>query len=65
MGLGGIMFERQQIVDALVEKLKPLSFVQAMWEAGSASFNRVDRYSDLDLMLVVDATWSPYFIAIG
>jgi hypothetical protein len=45
---------RKQIIEALIEALKPLDYVHAFYEGGAAAFNRVDEWSDLDLYLVVD-----------
>jgi len=45
---------RGAIVKALVSSLRPLSHVRALWEGGSAAFGRVDRWSDLDLYVLVD-----------
>lgn len=45
---------RQVVVDVVQERLRPLDFVLALWEAGSAAFGRVDEWSDVDLMIVVE-----------
>jgi predicted nucleotidyltransferase len=45
---------RKEIIETLISDLKPLDYIHAMWEMGSASFNRLDRWSDIDLMLVCD-----------
>jgi len=45
---------RKQIIEVLIEALKPLDYVHAFYEGGAAAFNRVDEWSDLDLYLVVD-----------
>ncbi len=47
------MLERNQIIQTLRAALEPLPFVNALWEGGAAAFNRVDTWSDIDL--VVDA----------
>ncbi|HSQ18083.1 MAG TPA: hypothetical protein VLM83_10320 [Anaerolineales bacterium] len=44
---------RQEITTALVRGLEPLEFVNAMWEGGSAAFNRLDEWSDIDLQFDV------------
>jgi hypothetical protein len=44
---------REQVLSALVEKFASLPEIIALWEAGSAAFNRVDQWSDIDLMVVV------------
>jgi hypothetical protein len=44
---------RQEIISALIHSLEPLEFVNAMWEGGSAAFNRLDEWSDIDLQFDV------------
>jgi predicted nucleotidyltransferase len=46
--------KRGDVTDAMTMALRRLRFVHAFWEGGSAAFNRVDRWSDLDLYLLVD-----------
>lgn len=41
-------------MQALVRSLRPKRHVLALWEGGSASFDRVDRWSDLDLYVLVE-----------
>jgi hypothetical protein len=45
---------REDITATLVTALKPLNYFYALWEGGSASFDRVDQWSDIDLYLVVE-----------
>jgi len=45
---------RTVIAQALVDALKPLDYVHAFYEGGAAAFNRIDKWSDIDLYLVVD-----------
>jgi predicted nucleotidyltransferase len=45
---------RQDVTQALAAKLEPLETVYAMWEAGAAAFDRIDTWSDIDLMIVAD-----------
>jgi len=45
---------REEIIATLVTALKPLNYVYALWEGGSASFDRIDQWSDIDLYLVVE-----------
>lgn len=45
---------RQQILDVAIATLQPLDYVYAMWEAGAAAFNRLDQWSDIDLMIETD-----------
>jgi hypothetical protein len=46
--------DRKRILAAVKTALEPLDYTQAMWEAGAAAFERVDRWSDIDLMIDVD-----------
>ncbi len=39
---------RSTILTALRAALKPLPFVQAMWESEPVAFGRVDEWSDCD-----------------
>ena len=45
---------RKNILSSLIKSLNPLKYTIALWEQGAASFGRTDRWSDIDLMLVVD-----------
>lgn len=45
---------REVIINLLVDAYYPLPAVHAFWEGGSAAFDRVDQYSDIDLHAVVD-----------
>jgi hypothetical protein len=45
---------RSDIIPALQAAFAPLGYVHAMWQGGSAAFNRVDEYSDIDVHLVTD-----------
>ena len=45
---------RDQISGAVSDALEPLPTVFAGWEGGSAAFNALDRYSDVDLTFLVD-----------
>jgi hypothetical protein len=46
--------KRREIIQTLVDVLKPLDFVHALYEGGAAAFNRMDEWSDIDLYAVVD-----------
>jgi hypothetical protein len=46
--------QAEQITAALKAALEPLDFVKAAWQAGAAAFDRLDQWSDIDLMIVVD-----------
>lgn len=45
---------REEVLRALEDTLKPLDYVQAMWEAGAIAFGRVDEWSDIDLQVASD-----------
>lgn len=45
---------REKIIKTLVTTLQPLDYVYALWEAGAASLERLDQWSDIDLYVVVD-----------
>ena len=56
---------REAILNALREKLEPVKYVNAMWEGGAASFNRVDQWSDMDLQIdVADDRVADTFVAM-
>jgi len=50
----GKSITREDIVASLVRTLEPLECVHAFWEAGAASFDRVDQWSDIDLYTVAE-----------
>jgi hypothetical protein len=45
---------KKQIIKALCAALEPLDYTHALWEGGAAAFDRVDEWSDLDLLVDVD-----------
>ncbi len=45
---------RDQVTSAIAQALRPLPGVLAGWEGGSAAFDALDAYSDLDLNVLVD-----------
>jgi hypothetical protein len=47
------MLTREDILSALEKALKPVNEVHALWEAGAVAFNRLDQWSDIDLMVDV------------
>ena len=49
---------RARLVDAVVRVLEPLPAVRAGWEGGSAAFENVDEYSDIDLCFIVESETS-------
>jgi predicted nucleotidyltransferase len=42
---------RSHIIGSLKQSLQPKNHILAMWEGGAAAFGRVDRWSDIDLMV--------------
>jgi hypothetical protein len=44
---------REDILSALEKSLKPIDEIYALWEAGAVAFNRIDQWSDIDLMVDV------------
>lgn len=48
------VLKREDIILVLVETLEPLNYIHAFWEGGAAAFNRIDKWSDIDVYLVVD-----------
>jgi len=45
---------REVVIKTLVDALKPLDYVHALYESGAIAFNRLDEWSDIDLYVVVD-----------
>lgn len=45
---------REKILNSIAEGLKPLDYVYAMWQCGSAAFGRVDEWSDIDVVIDVE-----------
>ncbi len=45
---------REEIVNAVAQMLEKKDYALALWEMGAASWGRVDRWSDIDMMLVVE-----------
>jgi predicted nucleotidyltransferase len=45
---------RRTIIQTLIDALKPLTYVQALYEGGAAAFKRIDKWSDIDIYIVVD-----------
>jgi CheY-like chemotaxis protein len=45
---------KKEIIYALCDALEPLEYTHALWEGGAAAFQRVDEWSDLDLLIDVD-----------
>jgi hypothetical protein len=46
--------DRRAILTALQRALEPRDYVLALWEGGSAAWQREDRWSDLDVQILVD-----------
>lgn len=45
---------REEISTAIAQALEPMESVHALWEAGAASFDRIDKWSDIDLNVDAD-----------
>jgi len=58
------MLTRDEILAALESSLKPVDEVYALWEAGAAAFNRIDQWSDIDLMVDVRDDYVPQTLEI-
>lgn len=54
---------RQAVVEALIDAVEPQEWSLAMWEAGAAALDRVDEWSDIDLMIVVGDSFSDECLA--
>lgn len=52
--MGPPRIDRARIIGALVDGLRSLDFVDAMWEGGAASFGRLDAWSDVDVYVVAE-----------
>jgi hypothetical protein len=48
------MLDRATLAHALRSALEGETWIRAAWEGGSAAFGRADRFSDLDLQLLVE-----------
>jgi CheY-like chemotaxis protein len=48
------LLTKKEIIHALCEALEPLEYTHAFWEGGAAAFQRVDEWSDLDLLIDVE-----------
>jgi hypothetical protein len=40
---------RESVLKALVDAIEPLKYVYALWEGGAVAFDRLDRWSDIDV----------------
>lgn len=45
---------RKEILENIVNALEPLDYVYAMWQCGSEAFNRIDQWSDIDVVVDVE-----------
>lgn len=48
------LISREDILKVLVQALEPLDYVHALWEGGAAAFDRIDKWSDLDVQVVAN-----------
>ena len=57
--------DRERLIEVVRQTLEPLTYVNAMWLAGSVSFARVDEFSDIDMIFdVADERQGDAFAAI-
>lgn len=49
-----VLISRSDVLGAISDRLRPLSFVHALWEGGAIGFGRLDEWSDIDLYALVD-----------
>jgi hypothetical protein len=57
---------RDTVIKALVNALRPLDYVHAFYEGGAAAYNRIDEFSDIDAYAVVnDDKVKETFLAVG
>lgn len=49
-----LQLTRNQILSKLNKVYEPEAYIHAVWEAGSAAFDRIDEWSDIDLHVVVE-----------
>jgi predicted nucleotidyltransferase len=62
---GGTLLSRQEIIDSMINALKPLDYVHAFWEGGAAAHGRADEWSDIDAyLLVADSKAEDTFLAV-
>jgi len=46
-----MQYNREFLKNSVIECIKDIGFVNAAWEVGAVAFDRVDQYSDVDLMI--------------
>lgn len=46
-----LLLSHEEVVAALTRSLEPVDAIHAMWEIGAVAFDRVDEFSDIDLMI--------------
>ncbi|MFN2115083.1 MAG: nucleotidyltransferase domain-containing protein [Anaerolineae bacterium] len=54
---------RQALVQAVIDAVESQPWSLAMWEAGAAALDRVDEWSDVDMMIVVGDTYADECLA--
>ena len=40
---------RESVIKVLVDAIEPLEYVHALWEGGAVAFDRLDKWSDIDI----------------
>mgnify|MGYP002626434162 CR=1 FL=1 len=43
------MIKRKEIIKKLIEELKPIEYINAIWEGSSEACGRTDEWSEIDL----------------
>lgn len=46
-------YQRKDLIERVIASTRNEEAIIALWECGSAAFNRSDEYSDIDIGLVV------------
>lgn len=55
---------REGLIALVRRAVEPLPLARALWEGGSAAFDRADQWSDVDLSLLIDGSTDAAFAAI-
>lgn len=53
-GKGERLLSREDVMEALTDALRPLSYIHAFWEGGAPGYGRLDEWSDIDAYILVD-----------
>ena len=58
------LLTRDSLIALVHRAVEPLPFARALWEGGSAAFDRADDFSDVDLSLLIHGSPQDAFAAI-